>query len=67
MSLIVLKVEQSLNRWAVIHNHVTLATFATKPEADRAALAIAVHHPKRDVVEVDFASNGEIPAEIRVF
>ena len=67
MSLIVLKVAHSLNRWAVMHNHVTVATFATKPEADRAALAIAVHHPKRDTVEVDFASSGETPGEVRVF
>jgi hypothetical protein len=67
MSLIVLKVAQSLNRWAVIHNQVALATFATRAEADHAALAIAVHHPKRDAVEVDFEPNGDLPREIRIF
>ena len=48
MSLIVRKVTPSLNRWAVLHNGRALATFATRGEAERAALAVATHlesHP----------------------
>jgi hypothetical protein len=67
MALIVLKVVPHLNRWALVHNEVTMASFATKAEAERTALAIAKHHPRRDAVELDFTRNDGEPSEIRVF
>jgi hypothetical protein len=53
MSLIVLKVTPSLHRWAVLHNGSPVATFGDRQEAERAALAIACHHPRRDTAEVE--------------
>jgi hypothetical protein len=67
MSLIVFKVAKSMNRWAVLHNEQPLATFDTQAEAERTALALATHHPKRDTAELDLPSPTGQTGEIRVF
>ena len=67
MALIVLKVVPKLNRWALVHNDVTMASFATKAEAERSALAVAKHHPQRDAVELDLIRSDGEHSEIRVF
>jgi hypothetical protein len=67
MALIVLKVVRSLGRWAVIHNGVALASFATRVEAERSALAVAKHHPAQDSAELDLTFDDGRPSEIRIF
>jgi hypothetical protein len=67
MSVIVLKVVPKLNRWIVKHNDMTLASFATKPEAERCALAVAKHHPPRDMAQLDLTQPDGGVSGIRVF
>jgi hypothetical protein len=67
MALIVFKVLPRLNKWSVVHNDVPLATFATRPEAERAALAVASHHPKRDTAELAVIREDGLLSEIRIF
>jgi hypothetical protein len=67
MSVIVLKVKHSLDRWAVVHRDVTVATFATRDEAEKAALALAIHHPKQDTAELDLPSEDGHPSAIKIF
>jgi hypothetical protein len=63
----VLKVEKSLNRWAVVHNDVPVASFDTKAEAERSALAIAARHPPRKSSHIDLqGENGGVSA-IHIF
>jgi hypothetical protein len=67
MSQIIFKVVPHLNRWSIVHNDTSLASFATRPEAERAALAIATHHPKRDTAKVDMVHEDGLISEIRIF
>jgi len=67
MPLVVFQVVPSLNRWAVIHKGLALATFSTRMEAETAALAIARRHAPKTVAEVDVISDGRLLNEIRVF
>lgn len=67
MSMIVLKVKRALDGWAVMHRQVSVATFKTRAEAEKAALALAVHHPSRDTVELDFVRDDNLPSAIKVF
>ncbi len=67
MSQIVFKVLPELNRWSVLHNDLPLATFATRTEAERAALAIAARHPKRDTAKLDILREDGLLSEIRIF
>jgi hypothetical protein len=67
MSQIVFKVLPERNRWAVLHNDLAVATFATRPEAERAALAIAARHPKRDTAKLDMLGDDGLISEIRIF
>jgi hypothetical protein len=67
MSMIVLKVKSSLRRWAVLHKDVTVATFATRDEAEKAALAVATHHPPRDTAELDVEREDGRLSAMKVF
>ena len=67
MSLISFKVTPWLDQWSVIHNDVILATFATRPEAERAALAVAARHVRGDIAELDVVREDGVLSEIRIF
>jgi hypothetical protein len=67
MSQIVFKVLPERNRWSVLHNDMPLATFDTRTEAERAALAIAARHPKRDTAKLDLLSEDGLISEIRIY
>ena len=67
MSLIVYQVAQAWDRWAVLHHDQPLATFDSREEAERAALALATHHPKSATAEVDLPHEGLGQSAIRVF
>lgn len=67
MSLIVFKVARSLDRWAVLHHDQPLATYDTQAEAERAALALATHHPARDSAEVSLPAPDGGRSGIRIF
>ena len=64
--MITFKVGQVWNRWAVLHHEQPLATYETREEAERAALALATHHPKRVDAEVDLTA-GDLRSGIHVF
>jgi hypothetical protein len=67
MSTIVLEVKPSLNRWAIVHNDVALATFATKSEAQAAAIAVAVRHPPNKSADLDLPGPEGALSRIRIF
>jgi hypothetical protein len=52
MSTKILEIAPSLGRWALLHNHVALATFDTEDAAERAANAIARTQPAGDDAEI---------------
>ncbi len=62
MSTKILEIAPSLGKWALLHNHVALATFDTEDAAERAAQAIVRTQPAGDDAEVrilDGAVDGE--------
>jgi hypothetical protein len=52
MSTKILEIAPSLGKWALLHNHVPLATFDTEDAAERAAQAIARTQPIGDDAEI---------------
>jgi hydrogenase maturation factor len=52
MSTKILEIAPSLGKWALLHNHVALATFDTEDAAERAANAIARTQPDGDEAEI---------------
>jgi hydrogenase maturation factor len=48
----ILEIAPSLGKWALLHNHVALATFDTEDAAERAAQAIARTQPAGDDGEI---------------
>ncbi len=67
MSVIVLKVAKDWTRWAVFHEDQPIARFDTQEEAERAALALAIHHPKRDVADVELPNRDGDQGRIKVY
>lgn len=61
------KVAQVRNGWALSHNGMTMATFDTKEEAERAALAIAVKHPANRTAKVDLEADDQPTSTVLVF
>ncbi len=67
MTQIILKVTPSLNRWAIFHNDTSVATFPTREEAERAALALAVRHPSWSTAKIALTREDGGHSEIRVY
>jgi hydrogenase maturation factor len=52
MSTKILEIAPSLGKWALLHNHVALATFDTEDAAESAAKAIARTQPIGDDAQI---------------
>lgn len=67
MAVIELVVGRALNRWAVMHHGQPLAYFDSEAEAQKVALAMAAHHPRRDVADIQLIRPDGTQSGIRVF
>ncbi len=67
MNEITFKVAQSLSRWAVLHGDVALATYDTRGEAERAALALARARPSACTAELDLVGEDGRIRPIKIF
>jgi hypothetical protein len=62
MSTKILEIAPSLGKWALLHNHVPLATYETEAAAARAAAAIARTQPAGDDAEIHVLDEDARPA-----
>ena len=67
MPAIAFEVAPNLGRWAVMHEGLPLATFATQEQAERAALAVAIRHPQSSTAKVDVNRGDDIPSSIHIY
>jgi Uncharacterized protein conserved in bacteria (DUF2188) len=67
MSPLAFKVEPLGGGWALSHGGQPIATFATREEAERAALAVAAKHPANRTAQVDLEQKGAPTSTVLVF
>ena len=67
MSPLAFQVAPIRNGWALRHNGQAMATFDTKEEAERAALAVAVRHPANRTAKVDVESEDQPASTVIIY
>ena len=67
MSPLAFKVSPLRSGWGLSHNGVSMASFATREEAERAALAVAARHPRGRNAQIDLEGDGAPAGTFLIF